>query len=208
MTIAPVDWAAEWLRPVTPNFKLVGSVLAGPGKPLPAHLEVTSFVICPPSDFLFLLSHIDTRVYIHPLSLPHSDQVLIFHAACLFTLVYYILSTAVRHWHGSQLSMATCLCWESTSTRRQCSCFQVHPRMGRHPEVIAVSVQAFMSDQEAREEGVVLASLGTIAELSKHLIELKHLPSDSFQTLPLICAAVLLVQPHSLNNFNIWFQKS
>ena len=40
MTIAPVDWAAEWLRPVTPNFKLVGPVLAGPGKPLPAHLEV------------------------------------------------------------------------------------------------------------------------------------------------------------------------
>ena len=41
MTIAPVDWAAEWLRPITPNFKHVGSVLAGPGKPLPANLEVS-----------------------------------------------------------------------------------------------------------------------------------------------------------------------
>ena len=75
--------------------------------------------------------------------------------------------------------------------------------MGRHPEVIAVSVQAFMSDQEAQEEGVVLASLGTIAELSKRLIELKHLPSDSCQTLPLICAAVLLVSPNFLNKFEI-----
>ena len=54
MTIAPVDWAAEWLRPVTPNFKLVGSVLAGPAKPLPAHLEVTSLLICPRSEFLSL----------------------------------------------------------------------------------------------------------------------------------------------------------
>ena len=40
LTIVPVDWAAEWLRPVTPNFKHVGPVLAGPGKPLSAHLEV------------------------------------------------------------------------------------------------------------------------------------------------------------------------
>ncbi len=40
MTIVPVHWAAEWLRPVTPDYKHVGSVLAGPGKPLPAPLEV------------------------------------------------------------------------------------------------------------------------------------------------------------------------
>ena len=41
MTIVPVHWAAEWLRPVTPDYKHVGSVLAGPGKPLPAPLEVS-----------------------------------------------------------------------------------------------------------------------------------------------------------------------
>ncbi len=40
MTLVPVDWAAEWLRPVTPNYKLVGPILSGPGKALPAHLEV------------------------------------------------------------------------------------------------------------------------------------------------------------------------
>ena len=40
MTIVPVDWAAEWLRPVTPDYKFVGPILSGPGKPLPAHLEV------------------------------------------------------------------------------------------------------------------------------------------------------------------------
>jgi len=40
LSMAPVDWAAEWLRPVTPNFKMVGPVLAGPGKALPANLEV------------------------------------------------------------------------------------------------------------------------------------------------------------------------
>lgn len=40
LTIVPVDWAAEWLRPVSPNYKLVGPILSGPGTPLPAHLEV------------------------------------------------------------------------------------------------------------------------------------------------------------------------
>ncbi len=43
LTIVPVDWAAEWLRPVTPNYKMVGPMLSGPGKPLPAHLEVRDF---------------------------------------------------------------------------------------------------------------------------------------------------------------------
>ena len=42
MHIVPADWAAEWLRPVSPNMKLVGPVLAGPGKPLPAQFEVCS----------------------------------------------------------------------------------------------------------------------------------------------------------------------
>ena len=58
-----------------------------------------------------------------------------------------------------------------------------------------------MSDQEAREEGVLLVSLGTIAELSKLFTELKYLPSDSCQNLSWVCAAVLLVSPHFLNNF-------
>ncbi len=40
MTIVPVDWAAEWLCPVRPDYKLVGPILAGPGNPLPADLEV------------------------------------------------------------------------------------------------------------------------------------------------------------------------
>ena len=41
LTIVPVHWAAEWLRPVTPDYKLVGPVLSEPGKPLPAYLEVS-----------------------------------------------------------------------------------------------------------------------------------------------------------------------
>ena len=40
LSISPVDWAAEWLRPVSPSYKYVGPVLAEPGKALPAHLEV------------------------------------------------------------------------------------------------------------------------------------------------------------------------
>ena len=40
LSLSPVDWAAEWLRPVSPSYKYVGPVLAEPGKALPAHLEV------------------------------------------------------------------------------------------------------------------------------------------------------------------------
>ena len=40
LSMAPADWAAEWVRPVTPNFKMVGPILATPGKPLPPDLEV------------------------------------------------------------------------------------------------------------------------------------------------------------------------
>ena len=40
LSMSPVDWAAEWLRPVSPSYKYVGPVLAGPGKALPADLEV------------------------------------------------------------------------------------------------------------------------------------------------------------------------
>ena len=40
LTIAPLHWAAEWVRPVPPNFKMVGPILAEPGKPLPQDLEV------------------------------------------------------------------------------------------------------------------------------------------------------------------------
>lgn len=62
LSMAPVDWAAEWLRPVTPNFKMVGPVLAGPGKALPAHLEVTSS--------LDLLMHIKPTLAITPKMAP------------------------------------------------------------------------------------------------------------------------------------------
>ncbi|CAL5226014.1 g8820 [Coccomyxa viridis] len=39
LSISPVDWAAEWLRPVSPSYKYVGPVLAGPGKALPAQFQ-------------------------------------------------------------------------------------------------------------------------------------------------------------------------
>lgn len=40
LTLVPVHWSAEWLRPVNPDYILIGPVLAGPGKPLPAEMEV------------------------------------------------------------------------------------------------------------------------------------------------------------------------
>ena len=40
LSLSPVDWAAEWLRPVSPSYKYVGPVLAQPGTALPADLEV------------------------------------------------------------------------------------------------------------------------------------------------------------------------
>ena len=40
LTISPLDWAVEWLRPITPDYKYIGPVLAGPGKPLSSELEV------------------------------------------------------------------------------------------------------------------------------------------------------------------------
>ena len=44
LTLAPLDFAVEWLRPLTPDFKMVGPVLAGPGKPLSADLEVSALL--------------------------------------------------------------------------------------------------------------------------------------------------------------------
>ena len=55
LTIAPVDWAAEWLRPISPNFKMVGPILSEPGKPLPAELEVS----CLPA-----LNHQQHKLYV------------------------------------------------------------------------------------------------------------------------------------------------
>ena len=40
LSIVPQDWAVEWLRPVPPDYKMVGPILPEPGKPLPADLEV------------------------------------------------------------------------------------------------------------------------------------------------------------------------
>ena len=50
MTLLPTDWAAEWVRPTTPDFKMVGPVLTGPGKPLPPDLEVREILSCPSFD--------------------------------------------------------------------------------------------------------------------------------------------------------------
>ena len=46
LTLIPSDWAAEWLRPLLPNMKMIGPVLPEPGKPLPSGLQVTSGYIC------------------------------------------------------------------------------------------------------------------------------------------------------------------
>ena len=40
LSIIPQHWAVEWPRPVPPDYKMVGPILARPGKPLPAELEV------------------------------------------------------------------------------------------------------------------------------------------------------------------------
>lgn len=40
LSLVPVDWAAEWVRPTPPAVKFVGPILSAPGKPLPAELEV------------------------------------------------------------------------------------------------------------------------------------------------------------------------
>ena len=42
MTLAPADWAAEWIRPIMPNFKMIGPLLPEPGKALDYELEVCS----------------------------------------------------------------------------------------------------------------------------------------------------------------------
>ena len=42
LPLIPSDWAAEWLRPLLPNMKMIGPVLPEPGKPLPSDLEVRS----------------------------------------------------------------------------------------------------------------------------------------------------------------------
>ena len=44
MTLAPADWAAEWIRPIMPNFKMIGPLLPEPGKALNSDLEVSSHV--------------------------------------------------------------------------------------------------------------------------------------------------------------------
>lgn len=41
LTIAPAHWAVEWLRPVTPNFKMVGPLLPRPAQPLPQEFDVS-----------------------------------------------------------------------------------------------------------------------------------------------------------------------
>ena len=45
LSLSPVDWTVEWLRPISPSYKYVGPVLAEPGKALPAHLEVCLYLL-------------------------------------------------------------------------------------------------------------------------------------------------------------------
>lgn len=40
LTICNADFAIEWVRPMPPNFKMIGPVLPEPAKPLPADVEV------------------------------------------------------------------------------------------------------------------------------------------------------------------------
>lgn len=42
LTLVPAHWAVEWIRPITPNFKLVGPLLARPGQPLPDEIDVSA----------------------------------------------------------------------------------------------------------------------------------------------------------------------
>lgn len=57
LSMSLVDWAAEWLRPVSPSYKYVGPVLAGPSQALPADLEV-----CPCPCVCSLHSYILARI--------------------------------------------------------------------------------------------------------------------------------------------------
>ena len=41
LTLVPAHWALEWVRPVTPNFKMVGPLLPRPGQTLPDELDVS-----------------------------------------------------------------------------------------------------------------------------------------------------------------------
>lgn len=40
MTLCIADFAIEWVRPLPPNFKMIGAILPAPARPLPADLEV------------------------------------------------------------------------------------------------------------------------------------------------------------------------
>lgn len=40
LTLCIADFAIEWLRPMPPDFKMIGPVLPEPAQPLPANLEV------------------------------------------------------------------------------------------------------------------------------------------------------------------------
>ena len=44
LTIVAADFALEWLRPLPPSLKFVGPLLPEPARPLPADLEVGSFL--------------------------------------------------------------------------------------------------------------------------------------------------------------------
>ena len=42
LTMVPAHWSVEWVRPVTPNFRLFGPLLPRPGRPLPDERDVNT----------------------------------------------------------------------------------------------------------------------------------------------------------------------
>ena len=143
MTLLPPDWAAEWVRPTTPDFKMVGPVLTEPGKPLPTDLEVEEASSCPSPD-----------------------------CSCQEAI------QTQRHWYTLSLADVACMV----------ACFDIYWQAFANLMVyISVSepacMQAFMTDCEAGKQGVLLASLGTIAELGEQCRTCHH--HSALATVPL-----------------------
>lgn len=46
LTISSADFAVEWVRPLPPNYKMVGPLLPQPPQPLPEELAVIPLCSC------------------------------------------------------------------------------------------------------------------------------------------------------------------
>ena len=155
MSIAPVDWAAEWLRPMPPNFKFVGPILSEPGKPLPADLEVS----CPPRDQLSLPTFVEKggggRLLL-PLIAESSEQ-----STCSgFTSGLDMPADAAY----LEVFGSPCLPTDEPALGRAS---RAKSRGCRQADVPCVALQEFM--QEAGDQGVLLIALGTVTETCKPL---------------------------------------